>query len=318
LNRGQREQERTEGNIRRTVVFCGVTHAIPRIEEAFPGIEVVDITREVPGGVRGEILFGGASPASFEAVNRGVRWVHWVGTGIDDVPDVLKDVEFFTVSRGASAVAISEYVVAAMSSFARNFPDNWLHRRPAQWYSQPASLLCGATVALFGFGGIGQRIARIALAMEMSVAVLRRTAVPSPVPGVRMTHSFGDLVADADHVILAAPATEETRHVVNTSSLKEMKQGVHLVNVARGSLVDHDALRAALDEGTVARASLDVTDPEPLPDEHWLYTHPKVFLTPHSSWSGPPPLSGAIDLFCENLARFVAGKPLRHLVADGY
>ena len=83
--------------------------------------------------------------------------------------------------------------------------------------------------------------------------------------------------------------------------------------------MDHAALRqASLDGGTVSRASLDVTDPEPLPNGHWLYDHPKVFLTPHSSWNGPPPLSGAIDLFCTNLTRFTANEPLQHLVTDGY
>ena len=304
--------------VHHTVVFCGVHNAITRIENEFPEVEVVDISRGVPEGARGEVLFAGAGPSSLEAMTRGVRWVQWVGTGLDGVPDQIREVEFFTVARGASALAISEYVLAAMASFVRNFPENWLREAPTQWHFQPASLLSGATVALFGFGGIAQRVARIALAMDMSVVALRRTAAPSPIAGVRLASSFEDLVSQADHVVLAAPATRETRHVVNATSLGQMKRGVHLVNVARGTLVDQDALRVALDEGIVGRASLDVTDPEPLPAEHWLYRHPKVFLTPHSSWNGPPPLSGAIDLFCRNLARFTSGEPLEHLVTDGY
>jgi phosphoglycerate dehydrogenase-like enzyme len=306
------------GGKRRIVVFCGIRNAIPRIQQAFPCVDVFDITHEIPDGVRGDVLFGGASASSLEAMNRGVRWVHWPGTGIDDVPAALRSAEFLTVSRGASAVAISEYVIAAVSSCARNFPQNWLHKPPPRWRFQPASLLCGATIALFGFGGIGQRIARVALAMDMSVVALRRTDAPSPVSGVRMATSFADLASKADHLVLAAPATEATRHVVNAQSLMRMKPGVHIVNIARGSLVDHAALRASLDGGTVSRASLDVTDPEPLPNGHWLYDHPKVFLTPHSSWNGPPPLSGAIELFCENLSRFEAEEPLLHLVTQGY
>ncbi len=302
----------------RTVVFCGVRDAVGRLEREFPDIDIIDIGQGVPDGARGEILFGGAGPSSLEALKLGVRWVHWIGTGLDGVPAPLREVEFFTVSRGASAVAISEYVIATMSAFARNLPDNWLRRAPSQWHFQHASLLSGSKLALFGFGGISQRVARIALAMDMSVAALRRTTAPSPVPGVSLTSSFEELVAEADHVVLAAPATEKTRHVVNAESLNQMKRGVHLVNVARGTLVDQEALRAALDSGTVERASLDVTDPEPLPEGHWLYDHPKVFLTPHSSWIGPPPLSGATDLFCENLTRFMAGQPLQHLVTDGY
>ena len=84
-------------------------------------MDVFDITHEIPDGVRGDVLFGGASASSLEAMNRGVRWVHWPGTGIDDVPAALRSAEFLTVSRGASAVAISEYVIAAVSSSARNF-----------------------------------------------------------------------------------------------------------------------------------------------------------------------------------------------------
>jgi phosphoglycerate dehydrogenase-like enzyme len=98
-----------------------------------------------------------------------------------------------------------------------------------------------------------------------------------------------------------------------------MKPGAHLVNIARGALVDQEALRGALDNGPIARASLDVTEPEPLPAGHWLYDHPKVFLTPHASWVGPPPLVASTELFCDNLERFLAGEPLQGVVGpDGY
>jgi phosphoglycerate dehydrogenase-like enzyme len=118
---------------------------------------------------------------------------------------------------------------------------------------------------------------------------------------------------------LAAPATERTRQVINADSLALMRPGVHLVNIARGALVDQEALRSALDDGTVARASLDVTDPEPLPAGHWLFDHPKVFLTPHASWVGPPFLEKATDMFCDNLERYLVGEPLQGVVgSEGY
>jgi phosphoglycerate dehydrogenase-like enzyme len=107
--------------------------------------------------------------------------------------------------------------------------------------------------------------------------------------------------------------------VINADTIKLLRPGAHLVNIARGTLVDQDALRVALDDGTLVRASLDVTDPEPLPAGHWLYDHPKVFLTPHASWVGPPMFQAATDLFCANLERYLAGEPLRDIVgADGY
>jgi phosphoglycerate dehydrogenase-like enzyme len=132
--------------------------------------------------------------------------------------------------------------------------------------------------------------------------------------------SFESLVKDADHLIFTAPLTESTRHILNQRSFALLKPGVHLVNVARGALIDQDALREALDAGTVARASLDAVTPEPPPDGHWLYTHPKVRLSPHisNSWPGSP---GTVrKIFVDNLRRYLAGEPLQNVIdpAIGY
>jgi len=315
------------------VVLTTMPDAVARLSARFPQLEFVDVSAGVPPGVRGDVLFGSWGPRVVEAVATGVQWVQMSGTGIDGLAPEVRAVPVLTSARGASAVGISEYVIACMGAFARGFPDNWLREAPEHWNYQPARTLAGATLALFGFGGIGQRIARIAMAIEMDVVALRRHLGPSPVSGVRMVRDVGELMAVADHLVLAAPATDETRHVVNdvtlamTKSAKSAKsdssprpeEGLHLVNIARGALVDHDALRRALDDGTVARASLDVTDPEPLPAGHWLYRHPKVFLTPHASWVGPPPFEAATEMFCENLRRWLAGEPLLGVVGDdGY
>jgi phosphoglycerate dehydrogenase-like enzyme len=167
---------------------------------------------------------------------------------------------------------------------------------------------------------IGSAIARRALAFDMDVRALRRTDAPSPVPGVEVVTSLVELVADAHHVVLAAPGTERTRRLLDAAAFASMREGVHVVNIARGTLVDQDALRAALDSGQVARASLDTVDPEPLPEGHWMYTHPLVFLTPHSSWASRALLEAPVDIFCTNLARFLGGEPLLHTVdvAEGY
>ena len=301
------------------VVLCEVAAVVGDIQSRFPSVQVIDISGGVPHGVRGEVLFGGRSPHSARAVATGVRWVHVQGTGLDGVQPEVVAAPLLTVSRGASAVPISEYVIASMGAFARNFPDNWIREPPEKWSQQPASTLAGKTLALFGFGGIAQRVARIALSMDMSVVALRRRVAPSPVNGVEMVHSLHELLAIADHVVLAAPATELTYHVINADSLASMKPGAHLVNIARGTLVNQESLRVALDNGIVARASLDVTDPEPLPAGHWLFDHPHVFLTPHASWGGPPYLKISVEQFCENLARYLAGEALRGVVGgEGY
>ena len=119
---------------------------------------------------------------------------------------------------------------------------------------------------------------------------------------------------EADHLVLAAPVTPATRHAVDADLLAQVKPGLHLVNVARGALVDHEALRTALDDGRVARASLDCVEPEPLPAGHWLYTHPRVRLSAHISWSAPEALEELILPFVENLRRYRAGEPLEGIV----
>jgi phosphoglycerate dehydrogenase-like enzyme len=301
------------------VVLCEHRGALEPIRSRFPSVDVVDISGGIPPGTRGDVLFGGGRARSVEAMATGVRWVQLIGTGTDQLPSEVRAAPVLTTPRGASAVAISEYVIATMGAFARNFPANWLNEAPESWFIQPAGTLAGKTLGLFGFGGIAQRVARIALAMDMKVTALRRQVAPSPVAGVEIVGDIPDLFSVADHLVLAAPATDATFHVVNTDSLRLLRPGAHLVNIARGSLVDQEALRGALDDGTVARASLDVTDPEPLPAGHWLFSHPQVFLTPHASWAGPPMFEAATVLFCDNLARFLNGEPLDGTVgSEGY
>jgi phosphoglycerate dehydrogenase-like enzyme len=301
------------------VVLCQPSNSIPVIRERFPSLEIVDIAGGVPPGTRGDVLFGGFGAHASEAMATGVRWVQMIGTGVDGIAAEVRAAPLLTSARGASAVPISEYVVATMGAFARNFPANWLDAAPAQWNFQPASPLAGKTLGLFGFGGIAQRVARVALAMDMKVMALRRTTAPSPLPGVEMVRSLPDLMAASDHLVIAAPATEATRHAINAETLRLLRPGAHLVNIARGSLVDQEALRVALDDGTVSRASLDVTDPEPLPAGHWLYSHPQVFLTPHASWVGPPAFEASTQFFCDNLQRYLDGRELLGVVGpDGY
>jgi phosphoglycerate dehydrogenase-like enzyme len=154
----------------------------------------------------------------------------------------------------------------------------------------------------------------------MHVRALRRTDAPSPVAGVEVVRDLDTLVAGAHHLVLAAPATAKTRHLVDVALLEKVTPGVHLVNIARGSLVDQDALRAALDDGRVAMASLDTVDPEPLPEGHWMYSHPKVRLFAHVSWYTPDLQGAAIAIFLDNIDRFTRGEALREVVDpdEGY
>jgi len=301
---------------------CVLSHLPVRMLEPFAGdfpqVAFVTVPTEgdLPPDVRGEALltFTWGRPNMKQVLDRGVRWVHTFGTGIDGFPlETLGD-RLLTCARGSSAVPMAEWTLAMLLAFEKQLPATWVREAPERWNWARLGGLSGRTLAIVGLGGIGVAIAERALAFGMRVRAIRRSDRPSPLPGVEMAADLADLLDGADHVVLVAPSTPETRHLIDADAFARMKPGVHLVNIARGALIDQEALRRALDDERVARASLDVADPEPLPAGHWLYTHPRVFLSPHVSWSMP----GAFDLllrsFADNLRRFLAGDPLEGVV----
>lgn len=297
----------------------------PRATEAIaatvPDVEVIEIGADPPSAdLRADVLFGGWGRHTLEYARR-VGWVHLAGTGIDSFPPELFEGRTVTNARGASAIPISEFVLAAMLAFEKRLPETWVHEPPEHWNFAPLGWLNTRTLGLIGLGGIGLAIAERALPFGMRVHALRRHHdQPSPVDGVVVARSLEELLPEADHLVLAAPATRRTRHIINAKTLKLVKPGVHLVNIARGALVDQDALRDALDDGRVAMATLDTVEPEPLPEGHWLYSHPQVRLSAHVSWASPAGMERTLEIFLDNLRRYANGKPLLHLVDpdEGY
>jgi phosphoglycerate dehydrogenase-like enzyme len=305
-------------------VLVQVPGAAEQVRAEVPEVRVVDLLADDGSrdGPAGEVYFGGWDwDLVRRAARRGVRWLQLSGTGIDGVPrDVLESVPVVTCARGASAVPISEFVLGSMLAVAKGFPRHWLTEPPKHWNFQRMDTLAGRMLGIVGFGGIGRAVATRGLAFGMDVRVLRRRPEPADIDGVTIVSSLDALLPVADHLVLAAPATARTRGMLGSDELARVKPGVHVVNIARGSLVDQDALHAALDDGRVGFASLDVCDPEPLPADHWIYSHPRVHLTPHSSWSSPEYFGTAIDLFVANLRRYLAGEELADVVDldEGY
>jgi phosphoglycerate dehydrogenase-like enzyme len=293
-----------------TTVLCGVSQCVERIRGEFPDLDVVDLATFDGPVPPDAILFSGFDQKSVDAANAGVAWIQLAGTGIDHVNPALLQAPIVTCAKGAGAIPIAEYAMATMLAFSRRFPELWLKEAPEIWNFQSTQCLSGQKLGLVGFGGIGQRIARLAQAFDMRVVAMRRTTTPSEVPGVQLVGTLEEMLPDVDHLVLCVPATSATVNLLNEATLALVKPGLHLVNIARGALIDQEALRVALDDDRLARASLDVCVPEPLPAGHWLYTHEKVFLTPHASWTGVPLLAGAIEVFCKNLRNYLDGKEL--------
>ncbi|MDH3704533.1 MAG: hydroxyacid dehydrogenase [Acidimicrobiia bacterium] len=309
-----------------TVVHGSHGHRFARVIGAFPDVEFIEVNadrRPSDLGVdRADVLFVSSPyPATLdELLALPVRWVHHMDAGVDSFPLELVGDRTLTCGRGANAVAIAEWAMAMILADTKRLPDSWIDEPPDHWYVTDLALAAGATVAILGFGQIGREVARRALAFDMTVRVLRRSATPIEVPGIVAAQDPIELVTDADHVVIAAPLTPELHHVLDDQTFGHFSAGTHLVNVSRGAHVDQDALRRALDHGQVRRASLDVCDPEPLPADHWLYHDPRVRLSPHVSWFEPDATKRLYDAFADNLRRFIDGLPLHGVVdiAAGY
>ncbi|MEE3327920.1 MAG: NAD(P)-dependent oxidoreductase [Myxococcota bacterium] len=293
---------------------------LSRLQDACPDIEIVNIPEKgrLPFRTRGEVLLipPWDSGNLAKVLKRGVRWVHTIGTGVERLPlDLIGD-RLLTCSRGASGIPIAEWAFAVMLAFEKDLPGSWVNEAPPSWNGGDLGSLYGQTLGIVGLGGIGQAAARLGLAFGMRVRALRRSDAPSPVEGVECVSGIGELLAESDHVLLALPLTEASHHIIDAETLStiEPQSGLHLINVARGGLIDQEALRVALDDGRLARASLDVADPEPLPGDHWLYSHPRVRLSPHVSWSMPDAFSLLLDTFIENVGRYQRGETLEGLV----
>ncbi|MGH7276584.1 MAG: D-2-hydroxyacid dehydrogenase, partial [Candidatus Rokuibacteriota bacterium] len=172
------------------------------------------------------------------------------------------------------------------------------------------------TMGIVGFGGTGRAVARRALGFGMRVLAVDVEDVPGE-PGVAAIwkpERLHELLGLSDVVVIGLPLTKATRHLFTRDLFRKMKPSAILINVTRGEIVYGDDLLAALKEGLIWGAGLDVTDPEPLPPGHPLWTHPRVIVTPHTAGGSPRRAGRVIDTFCENLQRRRDGRPLLALI----
>ncbi len=254
-----------------------------------------------------------------------LKWLQLTSAGVDRLLDapVLRSPVKVTTASGMHATPISEYIIGAMLAFAKCFPRAIQAQEARTWSPYMPPELEGATVGIIGMGAIGRRTAELAKAFRMRVLGMRRSAerrakglgsgvtdVDEMIPRSELSYLLGE----SDYVVIAAPLTPETRHLIGEAELRSMKPGAVIVNIARGAIIDERALVRALKEGWIAGAALDVFEREPLPAESELWGLRNVLLTPHISGGTPRYMERAVDLFCENLRRYLAGEPLRNVV----
>ncbi len=246
-----------------------------------------------------------------------LRWVHTISAGVDHLlfPELRESETILTNASGVFNVPIAETVLAYMLAVVKRLPEFLAQQREHRWEKLPLRELRGLTVGIVGLGDIGSEVARLCRAFGMRVLGLRRRPASSDAADeVFPPEQLHNLLSQSDFVVVALPLTEETRGIIGREALAAMKPDAWLINIARGALVDEEALVEALREGRIGGACLDVFAEEPLPEDSPLWDMPNVIITPHNSWSSPYIEEREIELFLENLRRYVAGEPLRNVV----
>lgn len=303
---------------------------VARIEAVGP-IRVVPITvdgrtHDEDDAALGEarVLFrGGLSAEVLEHLlthTPNLRWIHSVSAGVERVaiPGVLSRGLVVTNGRGVFSRPIAEYVVMMLLAIARRLPQLLELQRERTWQPLGGRELAGLTLGIVGYGSIGADVAALLQPFGTRILATRRHPERGAggatnvelLPGERLP----ELLRASDVVLVALPLTEETAGVIGADELQQMRPTAWLINIARGRLVDEAALRRALEAGWIGGAVLDVFNEEPLPPDSPLYGTPNLVLTPHSSWASDRVADRSIELFADNLRRFLAGESLHNVV----
>ena len=256
----------------------------------------------------------GAAPALdngfLESLPR-LRLVQLLTAGAERFVGRLPDGVLLCNARGAHTPSTAEWVMAAVLAAQRGIPFFTREQDAGRWSPGTHHSLVGARVLVVGAGDIGRTIGAMMAPFDVDVVYVARTARD----GVRSTAELPELLPDADVVVLVVPVTPETTGMVDAGFLAAMRDDALLVNAARGVVVDTDALLAELTKGRL-RAALDVTDPEPLPPGHPLWSAPGLLLTPHVAGAVPQTEARGAAAVTDQLGRVLAGEPLVNLVGD--
>ena len=285
-----------------------------------PDVDVVvwDGTGEPPAGIdQVEFLVGGYGGATMspEALARMPRLsvIQLLSAGVESWLPVVPPGVVLCNGHGIHGGPTAELAIAGLLAVLRELPRFVEQQRDRVWQATEVHSLDGMRVLVLGAGDIGQRVASVVRLLDAEATLVARHQRP----GVEPIAALPELLAQHDVVVVALPLTAETEGLVDAAFLAAMRDGAVLINIARGKIVRTTALVAEL-QAQRLRAFLDVTEPEPLPVDHPLWTAPGVLITPHVGGGTPGWANRAYRLVREQLSRFVAGEPLRNVVSDGY
>jgi len=282
-------------------------------------VAVVPMAEPVPEplAARAAALVAWRSPPGTLAGMPDLRWLQAMSAGVEmwiGRPDLRDDI-VLTAARGVHRVSMPENILAALFHLTKPIVAAAFDQRESRWTRRTSVPLAGKTLGILGIGTIGAELARKAAALEIRVIGTRRSGVA--VPGVDQVFTpdrTDDVLAESDFVLLLMPSTGETRNFMNAERLSAMRSDAYLLNFGRGDAVVDADLVAAVRDGTIAGAVLDVFRQEPLPSDHPFWTTPGISVWPHVGGLHPYRDALVAELVVENLRRFLAGEPLSQVV----
>jgi len=254
-----------------------------------------------------------------------LQWIHSTAAGVSQLmyPELKNSGVIVTNTSGISSVPIAEHSMGLILALARNFPDSLRYQDQAKWSQQelwdkPQHIgeINGSVLLIVGYGSIGRELARRARAFDMRVWGVTRSGKGDATHAEKILpiSQLNEALPHADYVVIAAPETPETKHLIGAEQIALLKRGARLINVARGSLLNETALVDGLQSGALGGAALDVTSAEPLPAESRLWHAPNLLITPHTSAISERLWQRETELFMKLLDQWFSGKELSNRV----
>jgi len=310
-------------NVNRSIPF--LPRHVEHLQQIAPGSRIIIIDQpsdlaEKASAADVLILWPHAVPdiLAFFRDTATLRWVHLFTSGVDSLvnSEAGNNPNYrITSTKGIHGYPISDHVLAFIFTFLRQFHAAAAAQREHRWRFGALSVDCremaGLTVGIIGVGNIGLEVARKCKLLGMTVLGAKRHSIQNEwLDHCYAIDELDRLLEQADFVVLSLPLTDDSKQMIGRRELQAMKKSAILINIARGGVVDQQALIEALQSGEIAGAGLDVTDPEPLPPDNPLWDMPNVIITPHISAQSPQYMDRAIEVIGENLRRFIADEPL--------
>lgn len=296
-----------------------------KLAEAFVPAKVIRLRRDDHEGIQQALKIADVAVLGGDLDERFLqapllRWIHCDHAGLNSCawPELFDRELLVTSSAGRSSPALAEHAIFFMLALAYQYP-RFLDAQRAHQFGVPGQEelrgLYGRTVGIVGMGHTGSELAVRVKAMGMRVLGYRRGAAPAP-PGVDRIlcaengGTLDELLVDSDFVVLAVPLNNSTHHLIGRRELSLMKRSAYMINMARGAVIDEDALTEALYAEQIGGAGLDTFTKEPLPLDSLLWDAPNTLITPHTTPQVPDRTGRSIDIIRENISRYRAGEPL--------